>query len=135
MATTAKREAFLAKLEYIIDEEGNKHHIYPMKIKHLELVTELFSKINDEYIVLNMPSPLTDEQGKPVLNDDGEVIIDTTAYDAQSELLEIALNDDYENILEWLDIRMIQDILDSYRGLSMLKKKIAMESKVLPGEP
>ena len=133
MATDTKREAFIAKLEYVTDEEGKKHYIYPLKIKDLGLATELFSKINDEYVVLNMPSPLTDEQGNPILNDDDEVIIDTTAYDAQAELLELALRDTYANISEWLDIKMIQDILDAYRNLSMLKKKMAMGNKVLPG--
>jgi len=134
MATTAKREAFLAKLEFIIDSEDHKHYIHPMRLKHLELVTDLFAKINDEYIVLNMPSALLDDDGIAKLNDNDEVIIDTEAYDAQSELLELALNDTYENIKQWLDIRMIQDILDSYRGLSGLKKKTKADTGIIhPG--
>jgi hypothetical protein len=132
MATDTRKEAFLAKLEYILDTGFKKHYIYPMRIKNLLLVTELYSKINSEYTIFNMPYPLNDEQGNPLLNEDGEIIMENSAYEAQSELLEIALNDTYENISKWIDVQMIQDILDSFKGLSKLKKQIAMESKVIP---
>lgn len=134
MATTVKQQEYLAKQEYIIDRHGKRHCIYPMLIEKLADVTELFSKINMEFIILNMPMQALDDQGNQIFDEDGEAIIDTTAYDAMNELLEMCFADNIENIGKWLDIGMIQDSLDSYQLLSGLKKQAAMETQVHPSE-
>ena len=134
MATTVKQQSILAKLEYIIDHDGKKHHIYPMLIKDIELVAELYSKINDEFAVLNVPMMAFDNDGNPMFDDNGVLIMDTTAFDAQCELLTMALKDEWDNIAKWIDIVQIQDIMDAYKGLSRLKKKMEVPTIVFSGE-
>lgn len=137
MATNTRREAFLATLEYALDEQGKKHYIYPMKLKHTGSVQELFSRFNDEFPILNLPTPLLDEEGKVVLSEAGEEIMDTTAYDAMMEVLELALLEDTQSIESWIDLQQIEDILAKYRRVSgLLKKKKEMESQMaLLGTP
>lgn len=131
MATNTRREAFLATLEYTLDEQGKKHYIYPMKLKNIGLVQELFTKFNDEFPILNLPTPLLDEEGKVVLSEDDEEIMDTTAYDAMMEVLELALMEDTQSIESWIDLQQIEDILAKYRRVSgLLKKKMEMESQM-----
>ena len=133
MTTSVRREAFLATLEYILNGE-RKRYVYPMKLKHLELVQELFSKFNDDIIILNFPSPLLDEHGNPMLSEEGEEIIDDTAYIAMMEVLELALNDTKENIESWIDIGQIEEVLAKYRRVSgLLERKKQMEAQILTG--
>lgn len=119
-----KREKYLQTLEYILDSEGKKHYIFAMKLKHKELVGELFSKIDDVFITANLPAPLVDEKGQLVLNDNDEEIINTEPYDAMMELLELALGESRESLESWIDIQQIEDVLYNYRRLSGLKKKL-----------
>lgn len=133
MATTVKQQAFLATLEYILDGE-RKRYVYPMKLRDLEKVQELFSHFNDDLIITNMPSILTDNQGVPKLSEDGEEIIDDTAYSAMMQVLELALNDTKENIESYIDIGQIEEVLAKYRRVSgLLDKKKQMEMQVLNG--
>lgn len=134
MATTVKQQAMLAKLDYIIDRNGVKRYIYPMLINDADLVADLYSKLNDEFTVLNLPQLARDADGLPIFDDDGEPVMDTTAFDAMNELLCLALKDTWENIVQWIDIIQAQDILDAYKGLSRLKKKMNMETMVFNGE-
>jgi hypothetical protein len=135
MATTVKQEAFLATLEYFLDGE-RKRYIYPMKLRHLGEVQELFALFNDDIIILNFPSPLLDEHDKPVLSESGEEIIDTTAYDAMLSVLELALNDTKENIESYINIGQIEEVLAKYRRISgLLEKKKMMEQEILSGLP
>ena len=131
----SKELSYRETLEYILDEKGVKHYIYPMKIKksEREKVVELFSKINDEYIIMNLPAPLTDDNGNPVLDDDGNTITNVEPYEAMMELLELALHDTKRNIEKWIDIRQISTILASYRELSQLKKKLETDLTKLTG--
>lgn len=133
--TTSKREAFLATLEYIYDStDQRKRYVYPMKLRNLEEVTELFSQFNDDIVILNFPSVLTDDQGNPQLSESGEEIIDTTAYDAMMQVLEYALNDTKENIESYIDVGQIEEVLTKYRRISgLLDKKKQMEQSILSG--
>lgn len=119
----------LETLEYVIDDNGKKHHVYPMKIKERNKVSDLFSKINDEYPVLNFPMPLLNKDGKPELDEDGKQIENIEPYEAMMELLKMALRDD--NVEDWIDVGQISMILAAYRGLSGLKKKLATQEKNL----
>lgn len=133
MATTVKQQAFLATLEYVLDGE-RKHFVHPMKLKHLSKIQELFTHFNDDLIILNMPTVLADDQGIPVLSEEGEEIIDDSAYSAMMEVLELALNDTKENIESWIGIGQIEEVLAKYRRVSgLLDKKKQMEAQILNG--
>jgi hypothetical protein len=114
----SKKSAYLQTLEYILDESGKKHYIYPMKTSHLYLVQELFGKIDDEYIIMNLPYERA--------NEDGEQILDTERYDAMFELLEMALQEKRAEIDKWIDIKQIADVFAAYRCVSQLKKKVKL---------
>lgn len=127
MSSNTRKEAFLATLEFVLDGE-RKHYIYPMKLKDMQLIQDLFAKFNDEYIILNLPAPLVDEQGKFILTEDGEEIINTEPYDAMMEVLEMALKQTAKEIEEWIDLSQVEEILAKYRRISgLLKKKQEME--------
>ena len=128
-----KRAAYLDTLEYILDEQGKKHYVSPMKVKDRDKVQELFSKINDEYIIMNLPAPLLDNKGNLVLDDDGNEITNVEPYIAMMELLELALHD--PKVEDWIDIAQISDALAMYRKLSQLKKKLETEMTTLTGIP
>ena len=131
----SKQLAYLETLDYVLDEQGKKHYVYPMKIKksEREKVVELFSKINDEYIIMNLPAPLMDDEGNLILDDDGHEIINVERYEAMMGLLEMALHDKQRNIEKWIDIAQIANVLAMYRQLSQLKKKLETEMKMLTG--
>lgn len=131
----SKQLAYLETLDYVLDEQGKKHYVYPMKIKksEREKVVELFSKINDEYIIMNLPTPLMDDEGNLILDDDGHEIINVERYEAMMGLLEMALHDKQRNIEKWIDIAQIANVLAMYRQLSQLKKKLETEMKMLTG--
>ncbi len=112
------------RLEYITDDNGKRHFIYPMKLKDINRVTALFDKINDTYPILNLPMGAVDANGEPILDEDGNQVIDDEPYMAMKELCEMALHDTWENIEQWLDIGMVSDLLYSFRDMSSLKKKM-----------
>ena len=134
MATSSRKEAFLQTLEFIYDSSENpkKHYIHPMISKDLIKVQELFAKFNDEYIIYNYPHPRVDDQGNLVLNEDGEEIIETEAFEAMAEVIEIALEEPWEVAEQWISLRQIQEVLAAFRGISgLLRKKREMEAMIL----
>lgn len=117
------------ELDYVLDDDGNKHRIYPMKIKDKDRVFKLFENINDEYPLLNFPSEELDDNGNIVKDDNGNPVINDNSYIAMLELLEIALHEPAEKFTEWLDIVQVSTILYAFRGISGLKKKIQEMNK------
>lgn len=133
MATDTRAEQYNATLEFVYDKDTKKkHYIHPMQSKDYLKVQELFKKINIEYIIDNYPSPLLDDQGNIVLNEDGEEIIDIEAFSAMQELLEIALHEPWEVTDSWITIRQIEEVLHMFQGLSgLLVKKREVEAMIL----
>jgi hypothetical protein len=133
MATDTRKQALLETMEFVYDSATQKkHYIHPMISKDIEKVTELFSKINDEYIILNYPHSKVDDAGNLVLTEDEEEIEDVEAFDAMKEILEIALEEPWESIDAWISIRQIEEVLAMFRGLSgLLKKKRELEKQIL----
>lgn len=133
MATDTRTEAYLATLEYVYDNDTKKkHYVHPMQSRDYIKVQELFKKINIEYIIGNYPAPLTDSNGNSVLSEDGEEIIDTEAFDAMKEILEIALREPWEVTDSWITIRQIEEVLHMFQGLSgLLVKKREVEAMIL----
>jgi len=133
MATDTRTEEYLGTLEYVLDKDTKKkHYVHAMLSRDYLKVQELFKKINIEYIISNYPSPLLDEQGNLMLNEDGEEIMDTEAFNAMQELLEIALKEPWETTDSWITIRQIEEVLHMFQGLSgLLVKKRKVEEKIL----
>ena len=64
--------------EYTVVLNGKEYRVYPMKLKDYHRSDKLFSKINDEYLFLNLPTPVTDSLGNVVKDEKGNVKLDYT---------------------------------------------------------
>lgn len=113
----SKRSSFIKTLEFVIDEHGNKHYVYPMKIDDYYIVQDLFANIDDYMIANNLPIIETDEET-------GETILNTEKYDSMMDLLEFALKEKRIDIEKWMDIKQIRDVLAKYRLISSLIVKL-----------
>lgn len=110
--------------EIYVGIDGKEYRIYPMKLKDYPKVDRLFSKIDDMYLFLNLPTIREDKDGNPMLNDKGQPMLNFTAYNAMCELFELALKIDRKRVMEIVDVSNGVEILDKFRGISGLKKKI-----------
>lgn len=110
--------------EIYVGIDGKEYRIYPMKLKDYPRVDRLFSKIDDMYLFLNLPTIREDKDGNPMLNDKGQPTLNFTAYNAMCELFELALHIDRKRVMEIVDVSNGVEILDKFRGISGLKKKI-----------
>ena len=110
--------------EIYVGIDGKEYRIYPMKLKDYPRVDRLFSKIDDMYLFLNLPTIREDKDGNPMLNDKGQSMLNFTAYNAMCELFEMALKIDRKRVMEIVDVSNGVEILDKFRGISGLKKKI-----------
>lgn len=110
--------------EIYVGIDGKEYRIYPMKLKDYPKVDRLFSKIDDMYLFLNLPTIREDKDGNPMLNDKGKPMLNFTAYNAMCELFELALHIDRKCVMEIVDVSNGVEILDKFRGISGLKKKI-----------
>lgn len=116
-------ETLMPKQSYIAID-GKEYTIYPMKLKDYGKVDRLFSLINDEYLFLNLPFPMVDEKGNPMLNKNGQQMLDFKAYNAMCELFEMALRIPKKEVMNVVDVSNGVVILDEFRNISGLKKKI-----------
>lgn len=105
--------------------DGKEYQIYPMKLKHKDKVARLFSKIDAEFLFLNLPMPKLDKEGKEVFDENGDVVLDYEKYDALIELFQIATNLSKDKIEDVVDLGNGVQILDEFMNISQLKKKIA----------
>lgn len=116
-------ETLMPKQSYIAID-GKEYIIHPMKLKDYGKVDRLFSLINDEYLFLNLPFPMVDEKGNPMLNKNGQQMLDFKAYNAMCELFEMALRIPKKEVMNVVDVSNGVVILDEFRNISGLKKKI-----------
>ena len=119
---------------YFIDTNGEEHQIFPMVINDIPVASRLFSKLNsDMYAGLNLPSPMYHDRGKhkgelKVDKKTKEPILDYTAYNAMMQLVSMATHEEEQEFSSWVNMTNIIEILDLYRGISEVKKKIANQT-------
>jgi hypothetical protein len=111
---------------YYTDASGNEHQIFPMKLKESNRVSRLFSKIDDTYLYLNLPTPKLHKKTQEIIIDrkTKEPVMDTSSYDSMMELFELALQKPKDEIEEIVDLANGVKILDDFRQVSGLKKKL-----------
>lgn len=103
---------------------GKEYKIYPMLLKDYNKVERLLSKINDQYLYLNLPSPILDEDDKEVLDANGKVKYDYVAFNSMCELFEMALRIPRKELINAIDLDNGVQLLDEYLSISGLKKKM-----------
>jgi len=116
---------------YYIDTYGNEHRVYPLKLIDFAEANRLFGKlVSEEYAYLNAPMPKLHTRGKlkgqPIIKD-GEPELDYTSWNALMKLLEMALQVPQSEFEKWIDLKNIVEILDEYRQVSQIKKKIEQQ--------
>ena len=121
---------------YFIDTDGNEHQIFPMIINDIPQASRLFAKLNsDMYAGLNLPSPAYHDRGKlkgqmKIDKKTNEPILDDTAYNAMMQLVSMATHEEEQEFNSWVNMSNIVEILDLYRGISEVKKKIANQAQM-----
>ena len=121
---------------YFIDTNGEEHQVFPMVINDIPVASRLFSKLNsDMYAGLNLPSPMYHDRGKykgelKVDKKTGEPLLDYTAYNAMMQLVSMATHEEEQEFNSWVNMSNIIEILDLYRGISEVKKKIANQTQM-----
>lgn len=116
-------DTLIPKGKYIILND-KEYRIYPMLLKDYSRVERLLSKMNTEYLYLNLPTPVLDKDGKEVLDNNGKVKYDYSAFNAMCELFELALRIPRKEVVNAVDLDNGVELIDEYLGVSGLKKKM-----------
>ena len=125
----------IATPTYFIDIHGEEHQIFPMVLNEMAEASRLFSKLNsDMYAGLNLPSPEYYTNGKhkgqmKIDRKTKEPVLDFTAYHAMLKLIAMATHEEEPEFSAWVDMSNAMEIIDLYRNVSEVKKKIAQETE------
>lgn len=123
-----QKNSFFGLTEKVVDRDGKYHEIYSCKLKDLNKLTEFTSKYNPMYLQVQMLDIWLNEDGGAKLDANGNVMYMYQNDDFMNgiyEIIELALNykETKEQILEWLDFKLIEEIIQIFLGLSQFKKK------------
>lgn len=110
--------------ERYIELNGKEYRIYPMLLKDYSRVERLLSKMNDQYLYLNLPQPMVDENGNEIVDGNGKMKYDYRAFNAMCELFELALRLPRKEVLNAIDLDNGVQLLEEYLMISGLKKKM-----------
>jgi hypothetical protein len=118
--------------EIVVDSEGKKHKVYPTQLKYIPEVAEFISKVNPDFIFSNFMVAKTDEFGVLERTDDGKLIYGKSFTEELLDIVEIALRhkEKREDIAEWIDICVAQEIVEILIGMSQLKKKKELKNPI-----
>lgn len=119
--------------ELVIDSNNKKHKVYPTQLKYIQEVAQFLSKVNPDFIFGNFMVAETDEFGVLERTDDGKLIYGKSFMEELLDTMEIALRhkEKREDILEWLDLGVAQEIVNILIGLSQVsKKKVTQENPI-----
>lgn len=117
----------------IVDSNNKKHKIYPVQLRYIQDVAEFLSKVNPDFIFGNFMIAETDEFGTLERTEDGKLIFGKTFTEELLDITEIALRhkEKREDIAEWLDLGLAQEVIHVLIGLSQYKKKVTeQESQI-----
>ena len=121
--------------EKIKDFNGKTHTVYPCPIRNIEEVSSFLAKVNPDFIFSAFMIAETDDEGVIIRDDDGSMVYGRSAVNELLDVVEIALRhkETREQIEEWLDICLAQEIIEALIGMSQVKKKEAALKKKSTG--
>ena len=109
--------------------DGKERQIFPAKIKHKDKIRHFTTKFSAATAIANIMAVDDDKIAKLSIdnNASAEEFFDEEPYNAMMEMLILAFGEKYtaEQIEEFVDVEMINEILDVFYGLSGYKKKAA----------
>ena len=118
--------------EIVVDSEGKKHKVYPCPIAYIQEVAQFLANINTEFIFSSFLTPDLDEFGSIIRDDNtGKIIYGKSMVDDLVHIVEISLRfkEKPEDIKQWLDIGVAQEIVEVLIGISQVKKKMEQQMK------
>lgn len=119
--------------ETVVDSEGKKHKIFPCPILYIGEVSQYIASINPEFIFASFLVPSLESDGETIKRDEttGKIIYGEQEIEELLSVIEIAtrFKETKEQIKQWLDIGVAQQIVEILVGMSQLKKKTAQLTK------
>lgn len=117
----------------IHDANNKKHKIYPVPLLYIQEVAQFLSKVNPDFIFGNFMIAETDEHGVLERTEDGKLIYGKTFMEELLDVVEIALRhkEQREDIRNWLDLGLAQEITQVLIGLSQVKKKTEQQESLI----
>lgn len=108
----------------VLGRDNQMHEVKPMLLKYTDKVISLSKKlIRDDVMFANIMPPKM-ENGLPVIDNNGDIVIDKEPYKAMIGLLELATGEKKAQIEEWCDLAIAQEIIDKFWCVSSLKKNM-----------
>jgi len=115
----------MAKKFFIEDNiDDTEHRLYPCIVDDIDRVIELYDLINIDLVLLNFVSPEVDDEGKAKTTKSGKPVYSKKQRNAINEVMLMATKD--ENWSKWVDIYLLEDILQQFLAISQLKNKMTM---------
>ena len=114
-------------IRFVKCTDGKERQIFPAKIKHKDLIRYHTVRFNSATAIVNIIA-LNNEKIPGAENDSsGEPPFDDAPYNSMMEIIRLAFGEKYsvEEIEQFLDVEMIDEILEVFYGMSSLKKKAA----------
>jgi len=116
----------------VVDAEGKKHKVYPTPILYIQEVAQFLAQVNPDFIFGSFMIADTDEMGIPERTEEGNIIYGKILTEELLSVIEIALRfkETKEQIKQWLDIALAQEIIEVLVGISQVKKKDQMSNQI-----
>lgn len=107
---------------FVMCRDGKEREICPMLLKDWKKVRHFSVKFNVEATILNILTPAKDFDPNKSTEDN---MFSDSAFNAMMEILVLAFGEKYtaEEIMSWLDVTQVPEILETFYGISNLKKK------------
>lgn len=120
-----EQENTLSCYSIITDRKGKKHRIYSARFKDLQTITDFTTKYEPGHLDMYALAPVLDDDGQLMYDDDGNIVFDTGFQDDLFEIIGIALDhrETREEIEQWLDFVLAEEIIVMLLNLSSFKKK------------
>jgi len=117
-------ENTLSVYRTVRDRYGKKYKVYSARFKDIQTVTDFTTKYDPECFALYVMAPVVDEDGEVEQLPDGRINFGNGFAEDVLEIVELALDyrETKEQINEWLDIELAQEIVHLLLGMSTFKK-------------
>lgn len=112
--------------EVIKDRRGKKHRIYSAMTKDAPILARFLETYNPDALFLRLIQPKLDVDGIPERDADNNIVYDEEPVNELIEIISLALDgkETKEQINQWLDIDIANEILFRFARMSQLKKKV-----------
>lgn len=125
MKNIEENDNTLSCYQVIVDRKGKKHRVYSARFKDLQTITDFTTKYEPGHLDMYALAPVLDDNGELMFDNNGNIIFDNGFQNDLFEIIEIALDhrETREEIEQWLDFVLAEEIITMLLSLSSFKKK------------